>query len=71
MCPCQQPLINLVKILEDRPRLFLTFFDIIISAENSQHSLSSDSTNLLLMSYSEDLFLAIFNGKLLTLNTHQ
>ena len=60
-CPGHQPLINLAKILEDQPRLFWTFIDVLYPLK-ILISGASDSTNLLLMSFSKDLFFAVLMG---------
>ena len=60
-CPGHQPLINLAKILEDQPRLFWAFIGVLYPLK-ILISGASDSTNLLLMSFSKDLFFAVLMG---------
>ena len=66
------PTINKLGKESRRPsKTILNFYWYITSTENYHHVGAYDSANFLLMSFSEDLFLRIFNGKFLTLNTLQ
>ena len=53
------------------PETILNFYWYVITSENYYHNGAYDSTNFLSMSFSEDLFYAIFNGTFFILSTIQ
>ena len=59
-----QPFINkLGKDSRRPPEVILNFYSYVTTTENSDHSGASDFSNLLLLSFSKDLFFEVFNFK--------